>query len=49
MKEFRKPSGTIVEVNAASESLALSLGWVPVDTAKKDTPPKAPNKPIKSK
>lgn len=49
MKEFRKPSGVIVEVSPASESLALSLGWVLVDTAKKETPQKATTKPIKSK
>ena len=34
MKRFKKQSGVIVEVNEASYSAALDLGWVEV----KDTP-----------
>lgn len=46
MKEYRKPSGRIVMVAESSESVAKSLGWVPVnepETAKE--PAKRGRKP----
>lgn len=36
--KFRKPNGTIIELNEYPETLekAAELGWVPVDEAKPD-------------
>jgi hypothetical protein len=40
MKKFKKPSGSIVEVNQNSEELAVSMGWVPVEAEQKKESPK---------
>ncbi len=40
MKQFTKPSGQIVSVSQACESLAVELGWVPVEA--KAEPEKEP-------
>tara|TARA_R110000868_G_scaffold242445_1_gene497960 strand:+ start:559 stop:705 length:147 start_codon:yes stop_codon:yes gene_type:complete len=48
MKKFKKPSGVIVEVNPNSESLAIAMGWTPVEADQKKEAPKA-DKPTKSK
>jgi len=33
MKDFKKPSGAIVSVNADCEQIAKDLGWTPVEKA----------------
>ena len=49
MKQFKKPSGQVVSVSPACESVAVELGWVPVEKAEPVAEPKKEKQKASSK